>query len=328
MKRSIILMMLLLLGKLSFAQQDAQFSQYMFNGIYVNPGYAGYKEALNIHGYYRNQWTGIEGAPRSFSIAVDNIAADGNVGWGVQIMSDRLGAQSNESIYANYAYRIRTNEDGTARLSFGLSAGLVQLGINGKMLWTQDPETEIIPGVIKTMVPDARAGIYYADQQFYAGISVDNLVSPHVNKSKYAFIPQPRPHYYLTAGMMLPVNEQVRLKPSFLLKDDRGGPTSLDLNLFLLFKEMLWVGGGYRTRVDLYSKAYLQKTLVTANAAIAAVEVFPTPNLRVGYAYDFSIGPLQSYTSGTHELSIGYSLGSILGNSGGSKSRVECPKFF
>jgi len=327
MKRSLILMMSLLLGKLAFAQQDAQFSQYMFNGIYINPAYAGYKEVLNIHGYYRNQWTGIDGAPRSFSIAVDNIAAEGNVGWGVQVGGDRLGAQTSESVYANYAYRIRTNEDGTARLSFGISAGLVQLGIDGRQLWTQDPETTITPGVIKTMVPDARAGIYYADQTFYAGFSVDNLISPHVNKAKYAYIPQPRPHYYLTAGFMLPVNEQIQLKPSFLIKDDRGGPTSMDLNVFVLFKQMLWVGGGYRTRIDLYSKDYLQKALSTRNSAIAAIEVFPTENLRIGYAYDFSTGPLQSYNNGSHELSIGYTFGSMLSPER-KKARVDCPKFF
>ncbi|MBW8682986.1 PorP/SprF family type IX secretion system membrane protein [Chitinophaga rhizophila] len=327
MKRNIILMVLLMLGKLSFAQQDAQFSQYMFNGIYINPAYAGYKEALNLHGYYRNQWSGIEGAPRSFSLALDNVSADGNVGWGVQVATDRLGAQTAESVYGNYAYRIRTNEDGTARLSFGFSLGVVQLGINGRLLWTQDPETEIVPGVIKTMVPDARAGIFYADQQFYAGISVDNLVSPHVNKSKYAFIPQPKPHYYLTAGMMLPLNEQLQIRPSFLLKDDRGGPTSLDLNVFILFKEMLWLGGGYRTRVDVYSKEYLQKALTTSNAAIAAIEVFPTENLRIGYAYDFSIGPLQNYNSGTHELSIGFTLRSAASEEK-RRNMVSCPKFF
>src|SRR5688500_6496958 len=103
MKREIVLMwILLLLGKLTFAQQDAQYSQYMFNGIYINPAYAGYKEVLNVHAYYRAQWTGIKGAPRSFSVAVDNIASEGNVGWALQAASDKLGAQSTQSVYASY----------------------------------------------------------------------------------------------------------------------------------------------------------------------------------------------------------------------------------
>ncbi len=171
-------MVCLLLGRLASAQQDAQFSQYMFNGIYINPAYAGYKEVLNLHGYYRAQWTGVEGAPRSFSIAGDGIINDGNVGLALQIASDKLGAQSTQSVYASYAYRIRMNEDGTARLAFGISGGLVQLGINGALLSTQDPELDMPGGTQSTVVPDARAGVFYADERFYAGFSVDNLLSP------------------------------------------------------------------------------------------------------------------------------------------------------
>ncbi|GAA0545788.1 type IX secretion system membrane protein PorP/SprF [Chitinophaga japonensis] len=316
-----------MLGKLVFAQQDAQFSQYMFNGIYINPAYAGYKEVLNLHGYYRAQWTGIEGAPRSFSLAMDGVTNDGNVGLALQVASDKLGAQSTQSVYGSYAYRIRMNEDGTARLAFGISGGIVQLGINGALLSTQDPELDMPAGTQSTIVPDARAGVYYADQRFYAGFSVDNLISPHINKSRYVYIPQPKPHYYFTAGMLFPLSEQVQFKPSFLLKDDRGGPTSLDVNAFILFRDKIWIGGSYRTRVDLYSKDYLQKSLVGRNAAVAAVEIFPVPSLRIGYAYDFSIGPLESYSNGSHELSIGF----LFLSSGGKAKRdlrVSCPKFF
>jgi type IX secretion system PorP/SprF family membrane protein len=324
MKRGMILIACLLLGKLTFAQQDAQFSQYMFNGIYINPAYAGYKEALNMHAYYRAQWTGIQGAPRTFSIALDGAANDNNVGWGVQLAGDKLGAQSSTSVYGNYAYRIRMNEDGTARLAFGLSVGFEQLAINGQLLTTIDPETGQPVGTQSTIVPDARAGVYYADQRFYAGFSIDNLVSSHVSPEKFVYIPQPKPHYYLTAGMMVPINDQLQLKPSFLLKDDRAGPTSLDLNTFLLIDEKLWIGGSYRTGVSLYDKSYLQKSLINRDAAVAAVEFYPVPELRVGYAYDFSIGALQSYSQGSHEISIGYTIGA-------NKKRdlhISCPKFF
>lgn len=314
---------LLLSVKLLFAQQDAQYSQYMFNGIYINPAYAGYKEQLNLHAYYRAQWTGIEGAPRSFSAAVDDIAADGNVGWGVQLASDKLGAQSTQSVYASYAYRIRMNEEGTARLSFGLSGGLVQLGINGALLETLDPELDMPGGNQTTIVPDARAGVFYADERCYVGFSVDNLVAPHVNKSRYVYIPRPQPHYYLTAGMLLPVAENIQLKPSFLLKDDRGGPTSLDLTAFLLFAEKIWIGGSYRTGVRLYQKENLQKSLKNRNAAVALAQIFPLENVRIGYAYDFSVGQFETYGHGSHELSVGISIPSSKRN-----YQVSCPKFF
>ncbi|WP_131536705.1 PorP/SprF family type IX secretion system membrane protein [Pedobacter nototheniae] len=289
------------------AQQDAQYSQYMFNGIYINPAYAGYKEVLNVHSFYRSQWTGISGAPRSMSLAVDAIANNGNVGLALQVSSDKLGAQTNLSIYGNYAYRIRMNDDGSSRLALGLGVGMVQLGIDGSMLNTNDPEPNQPVGIQSTIVPDARAGIYYADDRFYAGFSADNLISQYVKIDRYAFIPQPKPHYYLTAGALFPLNEDFQVKPSFLLKDDRGGPTSLDVNAFLMIKDVLWIGGSYRTGVKLYDKSYLQKDLSQRNSAVAAIQFFPSEKIRIGYGYDFSIGPLQGYSGGTHEISIAFS---------------------
>jgi len=307
MKRILqILCLLLLYTTLVNAQQDAQFSQYMFNGIYINPAYAGYKEQLNVHAFYRTQWTGIQGAPKTMSIAVDAIANDGNVGLALQVSSDKLGAQRNQSVYGNYAYRIRMNADGTSRLAFGIGVGAVQLGIDGAMLNPNDPEIYQPVGLQSTILPDARAGVYFSNDRFYAGFSADNLVSQYIDIDRYAFIAQPKPHYYLTAGTLIPLSKDIILKPSFLLKDDRGGPTSLDLNAFLILAERFSIGGSYRTGVKLYNKSYLQKDLSQLNSAVGAIQVFPSERLRIGYAYDYSIGPLQGYSSGTHEISIGY----------------------
>jgi len=306
MKKIHILILLTLVGKWAMAQQDAQFSQYMFNGIYINPAYAGYKEQLNLHAFYRTQWTGIEGAPKTMSLAIDAVANNGNVGLALQISSDRLGAQRNQSIYANYAYRLAMNSDGSSRLAFGVGVGAVQLGIDGSLLNPNDVEVNQPIGNQNSILPDARAGIFYSDNRFYAGLSADNLVSQYIDIDRYAFIAQPKPHYYLTAGMLLPINQDIQIKPSFLLKDDRGGPTSLDLNAFFILGEKLWVGGSYRTGVKLYNKNYLQGDLSQLNSAVAAIQVMPNSNLRIGYAYDFSIGPLQGYSSGTHEISLGY----------------------
>jgi len=316
-----VLLILLLFSKLAQGQQDAQFSQYMFNGIYINPAYAGYKEQLNLHAFYRNQWTGIPGAPKTMSVAIDAIANDGNVGLALQISSDRLGAQRNQSIYANYAYRIPMNKDGSSRLAFGLGVGVVQLGIDGAMLNPNDVEMEQPTGMQSSILPDARAGIYFANNRMYAGFSADNLVSQYIDVDRYAFIPQPKPHYYLTAGTLIPLSREILLKPSFLLKDDRGGPTSLDLNAFVIVAEKLWIGGSYRTGIKLYSKDYLQKDLSQLNSVVAALQIFPSENLRIGYAYDYSIGPLQGYSGGTHEISIGYFFNK-------KNMRMLTPRFF
>jgi type IX secretion system PorP/SprF family membrane protein len=307
MKKILILItMLQLASKLANAQQDAQFSQYMFNGIYINPAYAGYKEQLNVSSFYRKQWTGVVGSPQTASVAIDAIANDGNVGLALQISDDELGAQSNLSGYANYAYRLRLNADGTSRLALGLGVGIVQMGINGAKLNPNDVEVDQPVGMQTSTVPDARMGVYYSDDKFYAGISVDNLVAHSLNRNQYQFIPKPVPHYYLTAGMLLPLSEDVQLKPSFLIKDDGGGPTSLDLDAFLILGDKLWIGGGYRTAVKLYNKAYLQSDLESQNSAVAAVQIFASSSFRLGYAYDFSIGSLQGYGGGTHELSLTY----------------------
>jgi type IX secretion system PorP/SprF family membrane protein len=290
----------------AFGQQDAQFSQYMFNGIFVNPAYAGYREQLNVHAFFRSQWTGINGAPQTMSVAVDAIANNGNVGLALQLSNDRIGAQRNMAAYANYAYRLRLNEEGTSRLALGFGFGAIQLGINGALLEPNYPEEQQPMGMESTIVPDARAGVFFSDERFYAGFSVDNLISQYIDIDRYSLIPKPKVHYYLTAGTLVPLSQDVMLKPSFLLRDDRGGPTSLDLSSFLIFKDRLWVGGSYRTGVKIYDKKNLQKNLSSLNSAVAAVQLFPSADIRIGYAYDFSIGPLKGYSGGTHEISISY----------------------
>lgn len=309
MKKRIILFVLIVFAQIVKGQQDAQYSQYMFNGIYINPAYAGYKEELNLHSFYRNQWTGIKGSPKSMSLAVDAIANDGNVGLALQVSSDKLGAQSSIAAYANYAYRLRVGNSESSRLALGVGFGVVQNGIDGNMLDPIDYGDGRIPvGMQKNILPDARAGVFYANDRWYGGFSVDNLIAQYTVKQNNdaAYYPTPKAHYYLTGGVLLPLNEMVQLKPSFLLKDDRGGPTSLDLNAFVLLADRIWIGGSYRTAVKLYDKSYLQKDLDMKNSIVAMTEIYATPKLRIGYAFDYSISGLSGYSGGSHEISIGF----------------------
>jgi type IX secretion system PorP/SprF family membrane protein len=322
MKKILVLLVVVLAaGQIVNAQQDAQFSQYMFNGIYINPAYAGYREQLNAQGFYRNQWTGIPGGPQTGSLAIDAIANDNRVGLAFQLSNDRLGAQSNIAAYGNYAYRIQMNDDGSARLAFGLGVGFVQLGIDGSKLNPNDPEPYQPTGMQSKIMADARTGAYYSDNKYYIGLSADNLISQFYKIPNSSYIPQPKPHYYLTAGMLVPLSEEIQLKPSFLLKDDRAGPTSLDIAAFILLKESIWIGCSYRTGVKLYNKSYLQQDLSQANSIVVAAQLFAVQNFRIGYAYDISVGPLQGYSAGTHEISIGYFFGK-------RSSRMLTPRYF
>lgn len=291
------------------AQQDAQFSQYMFNGVYINPAYAGYKEELNLHTFYRNQWTGIKGAPKTASVAVDAIANEGNVGLALQVASDKIGAMGSLSAYASYAYRLRVGYNESSRLAFGVGLGVIQNSIDGSLFDPLQAGDANIPlGIEKSVAPDARVGAFYSNEKWYAGFSVDNLIAHYLiaKNTTSPFFPIPKPHYYLTAGVMVPINEMVQVKPSFLLKDDRGGPTSLDLNAFFLINDKVWIGGSYRTAVKLYNKSYLQKDLVKANSLVAMTEFFIGPQFRLGYAYDFTVSSLSGYSGGTHEISLGF----------------------
>ena len=293
------------ISQLVFGQQDAQFSQYLFNGIYINPAYAGYKEALNLHSFNRSQWTGITGAPKTASIVVDAIANEGNVGLALQAVNDRLGAQKNNSVYLSYAYRIRLNDEGSSRLAFGLSGGVAQYGIDADKLSTNDPELNFSASR-NLVVPNAGFGVYFANDKYFAGISADNLIASQYNDEKFRNLAKPQIHAYLTAGMLIPLSTNISLKPSFLLKEDFGGPTNLDLNAFILFGESIWLGGSYRTGIKLWDKPYLQKGLSNSDSFVTAIEVFPKSNIRLGYAYDFSVGPLQGYSGGSHEISLAY----------------------
>jgi type IX secretion system PorP/SprF family membrane protein len=309
-RRWYIIFLLTLTGLAGFAQQDAQYSQYIFNAVYINPAYAGYRERLNLNATYRNQWTGINGSPRSFSFAADALMPNERVGLSLVVSADQLGAQKNLSAFANYAYRFPVNEDETSKLAFGVGAGFQQFGIYGDMLDPLDAGDEFIPvGTVKELVPDVRAGVFFSTPKMYIGASATNLVGKYIlDKKQLDFnFPTPQPHFFLTGGTLIPIVEyEIDFKPFFLIKDDLTGPTVLDLNAFFLFKQKIWLGAGYRTGIKLYDKPALAGNVRNTNALIGMAEVFINERLRLGYSYDHSMGGLAGYSGSTHEISISW----------------------
>ncbi|MDB5116968.1 MAG: hypothetical protein JWQ79_2460 [Mucilaginibacter sp.] len=294
------------------AQQDAQFSQYIFNGLYINPAYAGYKSDFFINSFYRSQWTGLDGAPQTVSIAADGAVAHDKVGLGLLLEKDELGAQSNTAVYTNYAYRIQIGQNEDSRLAFGLGLGFIQNSIDGtKLSGVQAGDNYIPTGYHSFFAPDARLGILYTNDDYFVGASVDNLLPQYMHNTDNASalgIPVPKPHEYFTTGALFDLNESVKFKPSILIKDTQTAPTSMDINMFVLLNEKLWLGSTYRTAIDLYNKPNLQDGLQKSSAVVAIVEFFATDNIRIGYAFDYSLNKLGSYGYGSHELSIGISL--------------------
>ncbi len=289
--------LLLLLCFSSMAQQNIQFSQYIFNELTINPAYAGNKEDWYLNTTYRQQWSGIPGAPRTGGISVDGLFRgddnDRRVGIGVQAMMDALGPQRAYSFYGNYAYRIPVDEEGTSRFSLGVGIGVTQYSIDGTTFeYTDDSDAAIPVAAAASIAPDARFGLYYYSSNFYMGLSVMDLLSSYTNTSyswkgyKFETIKK-TPHIYLSGGTLFTFSDNFKLRPSLMVKSDMKGPINIDFNSFLIVADKVWVGGSYRT---------------TSNASIMAV--FNTPKFRLGYSYDLNMSNLAG-AGPSHELSIG-----------------------
>jgi type IX secretion system PorP/SprF family membrane protein len=326
MKPYLTLIFLLILIKPGFAQQDAQFSQYMFNTLVINPAYAGYRETQNISLLHRDQWTGFEGAPKTQTLIADGaFGTDKKIGLGLSVINDKAGLQNHTSAHANYAYRLPVGEE--SRLALGISLGVAQYTLNSSDAYVQDESDENFAGKQTYFVPDARVGVHFSNSKFYAALSATNLISNSINYQQVGknTIARQGRHFFLTAGYLFNINDAFKLKPSFLIKEDSKGPTSLDVNSFVLVKDAVWIGASYRAGVNLWKKTGWNSSTFNQNSLVGVVEAFVLKNLRVGYSYDYSLADLGNYTNGTHEISLGFVLGG--GNKNG-KGALLTPRYF
>jgi len=325
-KRTYILLigMALLMMK-SRAQQTIQFSQYIFNGLAVNPAYAGYKEDWTLNLSSRIQWVGINGAPQTETAAIDGLANtnNGNVGLGLIATVDKLGPESITSVYANYAYRLRLDDVDENRLCFGIGVGVMQYSLNGSEFSPINTGDGSVPAsTVSKVTPDFRFGIYYYSPSIYVGASVFNLLSNSlVNITNNAALVNEDRTVYLTAGTMVSLSDGVDLKPSFMIKEDFKGPTNIDLTGFLTFNKVFWLGTSYQTGAVIFNKNNLQSGLNETDAISAIVQFYINDHFRVGYSYDFTLNKLASYQSGSHELSVSISFPN-------KKQRVVNPRYF
>lgn len=327
----LILGCMLVYLKPSQAQQNIQFTQYIFNSLSVNPAYAGYKEEWFGQMALRSQWTGLKGAPNTGQFSIDGIVDPLNkrMGLGLQVSADKLGPQSANSVYANYAYRLRLNADDTERLSFGLGLGVTSYGLDGTVLSPVDPDDQNLPvGQVNRFIPDARFGAYYYNAKFYVGASVMDLFSGSGNLDIFKWgdgsagnIRRQR-HFYLIAGMLNQINDEIKFRPSILLKEDFKGPSSIDLSGMIILHDKLWLGASYRTGVKLWDKKYaVGQDLSMLNSVSGVAQLYISSILRVGYSYDYMINSLSSAQSGTHEITLGITFPR-------GANRLLSPRFF
>ena len=292
-----------------YSQQDAQYTQYMYNTISVNPAYAGSRGVLSIAALHRSQWVGLDGAPTTQTLNFHTPVSD-NVGLGLSVVNDEIGNGTNQDTYidAAFSYTVNTSEEG--KLSFGLKAGGHLFNVDFTKLRNYGAESNL-PNIDNKFSPNFGAGIYYHTDQFYAGLSVPNfLQTEHFDSSdtnSSSLIAQERMNFYLITGYVFDLNTNVKLKPAALIKAVKGAPLQVDLSANFLFNDRFSLGAAYRW-----------------DAALSALFGFQlNDQLMLGLAYDKEVTDLGAtrFNDGSFEFMLRYEFLN-------KYRRVITPRFF
>ncbi|QXP74202.1 type IX secretion system membrane protein PorP/SprF [Tenacibaculum sp. AHE15PA] len=273
------------------AQQDPQYTQYMHNTMSVNPAYAGSKGHGVITAIGRTQWVGFDGAPNTQNLSYHAPIGYSGLGLGVNLMNDEIGPSKEIYLDANLSYTIETGEEGN--LAFGLRLGGRLLNID----WSKgkvNQNEQILEENINKFLPTIGVGIYYYEPEWYVGLSVPNILrKEHYDaENPVGESAVERMHFFLIAGYVYDINEDLKLKPAALLKAVSGAPLSLDVSANLLFNEKFRIGLGWRWNDSL--------------SALLGFQV--SEELLIGYSYDLTTSNYNVTNSGTHEIMLQYEL--------------------
>jgi len=285
----------------------------MFNTLSVNPAYAGNREVFSFTTLYRNQWSGIEGAPQTFTFSSDMMFKNERVGLGFNLMDDRIGVLHSTVINLSYAYKVPVSEMG--KLSFGLQAGFNRYSADYANVQHSPTNSTVVDQAFilpfTNTLPNFGLGIYYSTESFYVGIGLPNLLKNNLSGKYESSInlqnlknTQGR-HLFLSVGQVFSLNEKIKVKPSLLLEAVSGAPLELDINTNIWFNDVFAVGASYRT----------------GDAIVTMCELQATPKFRLGYAYDITISGLSNYNNGSHELMLRYEFAS-------KNTKILSPRYF
>ncbi len=299
--------LLFLLGAVSGrvrAQQDPLYSQYMFNTLAFNPGYAGSADVFTVMALTRHQWVGFEGAPSTQTLTLHSPLPVGGLALGGTVLHDRVGPVRQTGAFLDVAYRIRTGAH--TRLAFGLKGGvnLFQADLAGLSTVETDPSAASISS---KMLPNFGFGIFWHAPRWYVGLSAPKLLENTLTEAQSAVVTTAKEdrHYFLLGGAVFDLGHDVKLKPSVMLRAVAGAPLSLDVNLNLLLRERIWLGGMYRL----------------GNAFGVMAQYRFNEQLSAGYAFDLTTTRVGAYNAGTHEVMLSYDLQF-------TKGRTISPRYF
>ena len=272
----------------SNAQQQATYAKYMFNGMAINPAYAGSHDALSASLLTRFQNVGLDGAPNTQTFSAHSPLVNQRMAVGLMVVHDKIGVIGQTGINGVYAYRIPMRKD--ASLSFGLQAGLGMYNARYSQLDTYNQNDILFAEDVRQTRPNFGAGLFYSSISWYAGVSIPHMINNVFTRStSFKTVKQANP-IILTGGYVFTINPMFKIKPNFLFKVVDNRPVELDLNAHLLFDEVLWVGMSYK-----FSNAFTMMT-----------EIQVTDQLRFGYAYSVTTGPIRTAELGSHEILLNY----------------------
>ena len=308
MKKRFLIFIVTLVAASSYAQQDSQFTNYMYNTININPAYAGSRGVLSVFGLHRNQWVGLDGAPVTNTFSLNTPIRNSNIGIGFSIVNDRIGPSDENSISADVSYTIKTSEK--FKLSFGLKATANLFNVDFTRLNQYNTDVLAENNIDNKFSPNLGAGIYFHSDRTYLGLSVPNFFeTKHFDKNESTFsaesVASERMHYYFIAGHVFDLSSTVKLKPAMLTKVVQGAPLQVDLSANFLFNEKFTLGAAYRWDA--------------AASLLAGFQV--SDSWFIGYGYDMEVTKLANYNSGSHEVFLRYELFK-------NYDKVVSPRFF
>lgn len=289
-------------------QQQAMFTQYMFNGLAINPAYAGSCETLSATAHFRSQWTGFEGAPVTQSFSMHGPLRNDKVAPGLMVLHDKVGVTSLTTFAPSYAYRIHYAGHGV--LSLGIQANIS----NAKVMFSElNPTNESDVALNRNVHrwhPNFGVGAYYYTNKYYIGLSVPMLLKNDFSTDTDSdandnSIGEMRPFFALTGGCVFAINPDLALKPNIMLRSNYAAPVTMDLNTNIYFMETVGLGVSYRWKESV--------------AAIA--EIFITENVRMAYSFDFIVNNINKAATGSHEIMLNYRFPF-------TKKKIVTPRYF
>jgi len=330
-KLGVLLLAIMMLALDGYSQQEAQYTQFMFNKLPLNAGYTGGRDVLSLRALYRTQWVNIDGAPQTATFSIHNPLKNENLAIGGNFVHDWLGVSQQTTLNGNFAYRIKLSKK--VKLSLGITAGMFRYSNNLSEIGdTRDPN--FAPGDyafqenVTRIFPNFGAGAYLYHEYFYVGVNSPNLIKGDLYGKDKAIpanveLPATRlPHLMAMAGGVVPMGRALKLRPPVLFKHvvakDYSSPFSMDFNLSLMILDKVNVGATYRTT---FNNVDNTDALTNRESVDFMLEIWPTKQLLIGYAYDLTLSELSNYTSGSHEVTLGFDFSF-------DKKKIVTPRYF